>query len=41
MPVHLRLRSMFSVREVWRMFVDLLGISYRLRVKRSYQRELK
>lgn len=41
MPVHLRLRSMFSVREVWRMFVDLLGISYRLRVKRSYQRALK
>lgn len=41
MPVRLRLRGMFSVREVWRMFVDLLGISYRLRVKRSYQRALK
>jgi glycosyltransferase involved in cell wall biosynthesis len=38
MPVNVRLRGLFSAREVWRMFVDLLGISYRLRVRRWYQR---
>jgi glycosyltransferase involved in cell wall biosynthesis len=38
MPVNVRLRGLFSVREVWRMFVDLLGICYRLRVLRWYQR---
>jgi len=41
MPVRVRLQGMFSVREVWRMFVDLLGIAYRLRVKRWYQRALR
>jgi glycosyltransferase involved in cell wall biosynthesis len=41
MPVHLRLRGIFGIREAWRMFVDLLGIAYRLRVKRWYQRALK
>jgi glycosyltransferase involved in cell wall biosynthesis len=41
MPVHVRLQGLFSVREVWRMFVDLLGIAYRLRVRRWYQRVLK
>lgn len=38
LPVRVRLRSWFSFREVWRMFLDLLGIAYRLRVKRWYQR---
>ncbi len=38
LPVKLRLRSLFSLREVWRMFLDLLGIAYRLRVKKWYQR---
>jgi glycosyltransferase involved in cell wall biosynthesis len=38
MPVNVRMRGLFSVREVWRMFVDLLGITYRLRVLRWYQR---
>jgi len=32
---------LFSLRDVWRMFVDLLGIAYRLRVIRWYQRALK
>jgi glycosyltransferase involved in cell wall biosynthesis len=41
MPVRLRLRGTISVREVWYMFVDLLGITYRLRVLRWYQRALK
>jgi len=38
LPVRVKLRSRFSFREVWRMFLDLLGIAYRLRVKRWYQR---
>lgn len=38
LPVNLKLCSRFSLGEVWRMFVDLLGIAYRLRVKKWYQR---
>jgi glycosyltransferase involved in cell wall biosynthesis len=38
MPVNLQMRALFSVREVWKMFLDLLGITYRLRVLRWYQR---
>jgi glycosyltransferase involved in cell wall biosynthesis len=40
LPVKLRLRSRFSFREVWRMFLDLLGIAYRLRIKKWYQRRV-
>lgn len=38
LPVKLKLPKLFSFREAWRMFYDLLGIAYRLRVERSYQR---
>jgi glycosyltransferase involved in cell wall biosynthesis len=41
LPVTLRTRSLFKFREVWLMFLDLLGITYRLRVLRWYQRALK
>jgi glycosyltransferase involved in cell wall biosynthesis len=41
MPVNIRMKGLFSLREVWRMFLDLLGIAYRLRVVRWYQRALK
>ncbi|MDH5770149.1 MAG: glycosyltransferase, partial [Candidatus Bathyarchaeota archaeon] len=40
LPINIRLRSLFSLREVWRMLLDLLGITYRLRVIRWYQRAL-
>ena len=40
LPIHIRIRKLFSFREVWRMFLDLLGITYRLRVLRWYQRAL-
>jgi glycosyltransferase involved in cell wall biosynthesis len=40
MPVNLQMRALFSLREIWRMFVDLLGIAYRLRVVHWYQRPL-
>jgi len=38
LPVRLKLNGRFSFREIWRMFVDLLGITYRLRIKKWYQR---
>jgi glycosyltransferase involved in cell wall biosynthesis len=38
-PVQLEMNSNFSPLEVWRMFVDLLGIAYRLRVTHFYQRQ--
>ena len=38
LPINVRLRNVFSFRESWRMFLDLLGITYRLRVLRWYQR---
>jgi dolichyl-phosphate beta-glucosyltransferase len=37
LPVNLKLCSRFSFREIWRMFYDLLGIAYRVRVKKWYQ----
>ena len=38
MPVHIQQQSRFSLREAMHMFVDLLGISYRLRITKWYQR---
>jgi glycosyltransferase involved in cell wall biosynthesis len=40
MPVTIKLNASFSPREVWHMFVDLLGIAYRLKVKHWYQRQI-
>jgi len=40
MPVKLTLESPFKAKDAWRMFVDLLGIAYRLRIIRWYQRKL-
>jgi glycosyltransferase involved in cell wall biosynthesis len=40
MPVSIKLDASFSVRQVWKMFVDLLGIAYRLRVIHWYQNQL-
>jgi glycosyltransferase involved in cell wall biosynthesis len=39
MPVQLKVNASFRPREVWQMFVDLLGIAYRLRVLRFYQKQ--
>jgi dolichol-phosphate mannosyltransferase len=41
MPVNLKMQALFSFREIWKMFVDLLGIAYRLRVTRWYQRPIR
>jgi glycosyltransferase involved in cell wall biosynthesis len=40
LPVHVELKSTFSMRHVLRMLVDLLGISYRLRIRRWYQKNI-
>jgi len=40
MPVNIKLDGSFKSKEIWRMFVDLLGIAYRLRVTRWYQRSI-
>jgi dolichol-phosphate mannosyltransferase len=38
LPVRAKVKKMVSLREVLRMLIDLLGIAYRLRVTKSYQR---
>jgi dolichol-phosphate mannosyltransferase len=40
MPVNIKLGASFKPKEMWRMFLDLLGIAYRLRILRWYQRPL-
>ncbi|MCW4047209.1 MAG: glycosyltransferase [Candidatus Bathyarchaeota archaeon] len=40
MPVQLRISESFRLREILKMFTDLLGIAYRLRVTHWYQRTL-
>jgi len=38
LPVNIRIERSFNVKELFRMFLDLLGIAYRLRVIRWYER---
>ena len=38
LPVELRLNKGFKIREIFRMLLDVLGIAYRLRIAKSYQR---
>jgi len=40
LPVKIKLVSKFKVDEMWHMFLDLLGIAYRLRIIHWYQRSL-
>jgi len=40
MPVNLQVQTLFSLREMCRMFIDLLGIAYRLRVTHWYRKPL-
>src|SRR5271157_3386638 len=40
MPVNIKLDTKFKPKEMWHMFVDLLGIAYRLRIIHWYQRPL-
>jgi len=38
MPVRLKMDDTFKLKEIWRMFLDLLGITYRLRFRGFYQK---
>ena len=40
MPVNITLNASFKLYNMWHMFVDLLGIAYRLRVVHWYQRQI-
>ncbi len=40
MPVNIKLEASFKPKAMWHMFLDLLGIAYRLRVIHWYQRPL-
>jgi len=40
MPAQLRIEGLFSLKDMFKMFVDLLGIAYRLRVVHWYQRPI-
>ncbi len=40
MPVNIKLDAKFKPKEMLNMFIDLLGIAYRLRIIHWYQREL-
>jgi len=41
MPTQLRIREPFHLKEMFKMFQDLLGIAYRLRVLHWYQRPIR
>lgn len=40
MPVAMKMDAAFNPKEIWGMFVDLLGIAYRLRLIHWYQRSI-
>lgn len=41
MPVEINVERGFKVKDIARMFVDVLGISYRYRIRKWYQRQLQ
>lgn len=41
LPVNLSLNGKFKLKEAFKMFIDVLGIAYRLRVTKFYQRKLE
>lgn len=41
LPVSMKLNGKFKLIEVWRMFVDVLRIAYRVRLTRFYHKKLK
>ncbi|MEM3539345.1 MAG: glycosyltransferase [Nitrososphaerales archaeon] len=40
LPVHMRLNAGLSVKKILQMFLELLGVAYRLKIKRKYQKML-
>jgi len=41
MPIHINLDRHFKAKDIARMFVDVLAIAYRLRIKKWYQKQLQ
>lgn len=41
LPVKLRLTNNFKIREIFRMLLDVLGIAYRLRITKYYQKNIR
>lgn len=39
LPIKIRMSGIFRLKEIWHMFIDLLAISYRLRILRYYHSE--
>ncbi|MEM3709265.1 MAG: glycosyltransferase [Nitrososphaerales archaeon] len=40
LPVHIKLNAGFSVKKILQMFLELLGVLYRLKIKKEYQKML-
>jgi len=40
LPIHLQLTGDFKLRDIFKMFMDILGVSYRLKVSHWYQKKL-
>lgn len=40
LPVKLKISKKFSIKDIWHMFIDLLGIAYRLKIKKYYQKRV-
>jgi dolichol-phosphate mannosyltransferase len=42
LPINIRMnKGLFSLQEVWGMFLDLLGITYRFRIRKSYRKNVQ
>jgi glycosyltransferase involved in cell wall biosynthesis len=41
LPVNLKLTNKFKIKEIFRMLLDVLGIAYRLRVTKYYQKQMQ
>ena len=41
LPVNIKLNGKFKLKDTLRMFIDVLGIAYRLRITKYYQRRFK
>lgn len=41
LPVAINLKKAFRPKEIWNMFIELIGITYRLKVSKWYQKFLK
>jgi glycosyltransferase involved in cell wall biosynthesis len=41
LPISIDLKATFSARQVFRMLIDLMGIGYRLRIRRWYQKNME